>query len=152
MTSKKLLIVLLLASVVQLYSQDKTIEFSYDNSGNQTERKLICINCSTTTASKTLTETTEEDFIPLETTQSDQITYYPNPVQEELYLKWELIDNKKVTSITVFTSTGTFIRSYPNTDELKLQTIHFGSLPSGVYLVMMQFNDGNEKTFKIIKE
>ncbi len=91
MTSKKLFIVVLLASVIQLYGQEKTIEFSYDNSGNQTERK-ICINCST--ASKTLNETTAEDFIPIDVNPTDQITYYPNPVQEELYLKWELINDK----------------------------------------------------------
>ena len=141
MTSKKLLIVLLLVSVVQLYAQDKTIEFSYDNAGNQTERK-ICVNCSTTAASKTLTETTAEDFIPLDTNPTDQISYYPNPVQQELYLKWELINDKKVTAIMVFT----------NTSAVQLHTVNFSNLPLGVYLIMMQYSDGKDKTFKIIKE
>ncbi len=151
MTSKKLFIVLLLVSVVQLYAQDKTIEFAYDNAGNQTERK-ICINCSTSTASKTLIETTAEDFIPIDVNPTDQITYYPNPVQEELYLKWELINDKKVSSIMIFTTAGLLIKSYQDTATVKLQTINFSNFPSGVYLVLMQFNDGKEKSFKIIKE
>ena len=151
MTSKKLLIVLLLVSVVQLYAQDKTIEFSYDNAGNQTERK-ICVNCSTTAASKTLTETTAEDFIPLDTNPTDQISYYPNPVQQELYLKWELINDKKVTAIMVFTNTGSLIQSYQNTSAVQLHTVNFSNLPLGVYLIMMQYSDGKDKTFKIIKE
>ena len=42
----------------------------------------------------------EEDLLKF--SPEDVISYYPNPVREELYLKWELVNENKVSSIEVF--------------------------------------------------
>ena len=78
------------------------IQFNYDTAGNQT-RRFVCLNCSARVADsipKEITELKEEDLLKF--SPEDVISYYPNPVREELYLKWELVNENKVSSIEVF--------------------------------------------------
>ena len=100
----KLLTLLLFLCGIMCNAQDKIL-FSYDNAGNQIKREL-CINCPSGTGKTTnvkpkeiiaLTEDDLQKFFP-----DDLISYYPNPVKEELYLKWELKDENLVNSIQVY--------------------------------------------------
>lgn len=150
MNFKKYLIIALLA-FASAKAQDK-IKFTYDAAGNQTLRE-ICFGCKPAAPAKALKELAPEDYTPLdESLTQDQISYYPNPVQEELYLKWQLINDRKVTAILVFMANGQVVQTHQNTSNTQLQTLAFGNLPAGVYLIMMQYSDGKEKTFKIIKK
>jgi hypothetical protein len=152
MIPKKLLIIIAFLFAVQLQAQKDKILFEYDTAGNQTKREL-CVNCTRKEATKELKDLVAEDFTPLEESLTeDQVSYYPNPVQEELHIKWELINNRTVTAIMVFNNAGTLVKDYQNTSNVQLQTLSFGSLPTGVYLIMMQYSDGKQKTFKIIKQ
>ncbi len=87
--NKFLLILLFLFSVV-IRSQSGKITFSYDTAGNQTSRTL-CLKCVSKNGNETPKEVValqEEDlqkFFP-----EDVISYYPNPVKEQLYLKPKL--------------------------------------------------------------
>lgn len=99
----KLYTLLLLLSGLMCQAQNK-IKFSYDTAGNQIQRELVCINCKTTNNVKNLSEIRKEDLIQSEV--SDQISYYPNPVQQELYLSWELVNNNSVSSIRLYSLTG----------------------------------------------
>ena len=82
-------------------AQDR-IKFEYDTAGNQT-RRFVCFSCSAKTTDsipKEIAELKEEDLLKF--SPEDVISYYPNPVREELYLKWELVNENKVSSIEVF--------------------------------------------------
>ncbi len=92
-------ILFILFGFSQFTSAQDRIIFSYDNAGNQITRSL-CLQCTTLKNSpkpKEIIALKEEDlqkFFP-----EDVISYYPNPVKEELYLKWELKDENLVNSI-----------------------------------------------------
>lgn len=121
------------------------IQFSYDKAGNQTQR-LLCINC---TAKHSALKKGE---IALEIITEDKITYYPNPVKEELNLSWELTDNNTVTSIQVYNLIGQMLKTYTDTKSNTTQVIPFQEYSRGTYMVELSYSDGKQKTFKIIKQ
>lgn len=146
---KKYLLLCFLGYSIVSIAQSNKITFDYDAAGNQIKREL-CINCITNKSYKSEKEILTEDYI--KTDISDQISYYPNPVREELYLKWELAQEKTVTNIFVYSIGGQLVHSFQNTQTNNLQTISFINLPEGIYLLQMRFSDGMEKTLKIIKK
>lgn len=138
------------------YAQNK-IEFRYDAAGNQIKRE-ICIGCRMVSGKEVKDENTviEADMMlvdqdQLVTSNSDRISYYPNPVREELYLSWEANSNKSVTSITLFSLNGQLLQTFIKLDGGK-QTIPFLSYPTGMYLVVFQYSDGEQKSIKILKK
>ena len=131
-------------------AQDR-ITFSYDNAGNQIQR-LLCINCLTSkmTDEKEIAALEDEDlqkFFP-----EDLISYYPNPVKEELYLKWELIEGNSVSSIQLYDLNGRVLSSFSNLDSKNNQNIAFQSYPTGVYAVVLLYKNGEQKSIKIVKK
>ena len=147
--------ILLLFLGFTLFSQAQApnkITFDYDNAGNQTIRKL-CLSCTDanykTKEVKEIVTLKEEDlekFFP-----EDIISYYPNPVKEELYLKWELVDDKRVTAIYLDDLNGRILHTYNNLDKVNNLNIPFFNYPRGTYLVVMVYNNGEHKTIKIEK-
>jgi hypothetical protein len=134
-------------------AQSNKITFSYDSAGNQIKREL-CLSCLTdksanTPPKKQIIALEEEDlqkFFP-----EDVISYYPNPVKEELYLKWELTEQKTVSTIYLFSSSGQQLQAYNGLDQMSNYTIPFLNYPQGIYLVNLVYNDGESKTIKIVK-
>jgi hypothetical protein len=147
---KKYLLLVFLS--FSLFSKAQTkIKFSYDNAGNQTSR-ILCIGCPPETGKqvKEVEALVDEDLEKIE--GEDMISYYPNPVKEELYLKWELTDENYVTSIQLFSLTGQVLKTFPGTKNTNTQNILFQSYPSGVYVVLVNYKSGAPKSFKIIKQ
>jgi len=135
-------------------AQDK-INFTYDPfTGSQLTREL-CLNCPPITG-KQAKEIKEIEALINEDLEKfspeDVISYYPNPVKEELYLKWELIDENFVKSIQVIGINGQVLKTYQNKKEINFQNIAFQDLPAGVYIVSLAYNNGDQKTIKIIKQ
>lgn len=146
---KKLLFLLFLLSLSSI-AQTK-IKFSYDTAGNQTSR-ILCSNCPPETGKqiKEIEALVDEDLEKF--SAEDRFSYYPNPVKEELYLKWELTDDNYITSIQVFSITGQVLNTYKATKNNTTQNILFQSYPSGVYVVLLNYKSGDPKTIKIIKQ
>lgn len=143
-----LLLLLILFSSLQANSQTK-ICFEYDTAGNQIIRTL-CINSPTGKRAKDSSKVQEEDlekFFP-----EDVISYYPNPVKEELFLRWELANDNKVLRIDMYSMTGQLLLSYKNTDNLESQIIPFQQYPTGIYSVVLLYTNGDQKSIKIIKK
>lgn len=133
-------------------AQDKIL-FDYDEAGNQIKREL-CLNCTKpnyrTTESKEITALNEDDlqkFFP-----EDAISFYPNPVKEELYIKWELTENKSVSSVRLFDLNGREMRYFKYLENLTSLNIPFLNYPTGTYLVVLAYNDGEQKNIKIVKQ
>ena len=148
---KKYLLLLFLGYSVFMKAQDK-ITFDYDAAGNQIIREL-CLSCNKpsakTKAPKEVSALKEEDLEKF--TPEDVISYYPNPVKEELYLKWELVADKYVSAINLYALNGQVLRTYDNIDKVKNLNIPFFDYPRGTYLVVLMYNDGESKTIKIVK-
>lgn len=149
---KHYLLVLIILFSMAIEAQPKKITFTYDNAGNQVSR-VLCLNCAgkkSDVISKETVAATEENlqkFFP-----EDVLSYYPNPVREELYLKWQLINETYVKSLTVYSFNGQKLKSYSQSDSSNSQTIPFQSFPTGVYLIILEYSSGEEKTIKIIKK
>lgn len=127
------------------------ITFGYDAAGNQTSR-ILCINCLSKQAKEVkeieaITSTDSDQFF-----EEDQISYYPNPVKEELYLQWNLKESNYVTSVYVYSVTGQILRTYTINEQLSNLNIPFQSYSAGVYIVLLSYKNGGEKSIKIIKQ
>ncbi|WP_082084336.1 T9SS type A sorting domain-containing protein [Flavobacterium sp. 316] len=154
---KRLFIVCLLfvslMGISQVYPQRDRVIFNYDGAGNQKKRE-ICINClSARTANeefKEITQLKEDDL--LQFSPEDVISYYPNPVQETLYLKWELINNSTVSKIDVHSLNGQLLSSYNSLEKENSKTITFQEYPSGSYSVILYCTNGVQKPITIIKQ
>lgn len=133
------------------HAQQEKIKFTYDAAGNQTKR-AYCINCTSKNGNtiKDFSEIKDKELLKF--FPNDVISYYPNPVKEELFLKWELTENKKVASIAIFSMSGTLVLSYENLTNTNTQTIPFYNVPEGIYTVILSYSDGDQKTIKIVKK
>jgi Secretion system C-terminal sorting domain len=131
-------------------AQNKIV-FTYDTAGNQILREL-CISCNNPNAKyiKDPKQLTKEDLITSDV--SDLISYYPNPVQQELYLSWQLANNNAVRAIQVYDLNGRLLQSYNGLESLNLQTIPFASYPTGMYAVVLVYSNGEQKSIKIVKK
>lgn len=127
------------------------LTFTYDNAGNQLTR-ILCINC----VSKSVKEVKETEAVTendlLQFSANDVISYYPNPVKEELYLQWQLTKDNYVTSINLYAMTGQVLRTYQRSSADNSLTVPFQNYPSGIYIVLLSYKDGGEKSIKIIKQ
>lgn len=148
----KILTFLLFLCCCIAQAQDK-ITFSYDDAGNQIQREL-CINCTTSKMSnetiKEITALEDEDLKKIY--PEDVISYYPNPVREELYLQWELIEGNYVTSIQLYDLNGRVLQSFYNLNQKNNQNIAFQSYPIGMYAVILFYKNGEQKSIKIVKK
>ena len=126
-------------------SQDKII-FEYDSAGNQVVRRY-CPTCSESKNSQNSIEEELLKFFP-----EDIISYYPNPVKDELFLKWDLINNNYVNEIQMFDINAKLISTISDLKNTDRTTIQFSSLPKNLYLIILVFNNGESKSIKITKE
>lgn len=145
---KKILYVLVFFTVVAK-AQTK-INFSYDTAGNQISRTLCICDSKPGKEVKEIAAIVEEDLEKF--SEEDVISYYPNPVKEELYLQWELTQDNYVTSVKLYSLTGQVLKNFQGNKTLKNVTIPFQNYPSGVYIVMLSYQVGDEKSIKIIKQ
>lgn len=126
-------------------AQDKVI-FEYDLSGNQIVRR-ICFSCSESKNSENSSEDNLLKFFP-----EDIISYYPNPVKEELFLKWDLVDNNYVNEIQLFDINGRLVSTISDLKDTDRTTVQFSFLPKNIYLIVLVFKNGESKSIKISKE
>lgn len=132
----------------------KLIKFTYDSAGNQTQRMICVSGCNARMAVDSIYKTeetiTEKDMV--EDEAYEQISYYPNPVREELYVKWQNEENKFVTDIQIFSMSGQLIKNYTNLKNTNTKSIVFQNFPVGVYNLILSYNNSERKTLKIIKK
>lgn len=150
----KLLFLTFMLTAMSLSAQNPDrIRFYYDDAGNQIERSL-CINCSTSKTSDDIVKDTKdienEDLIKF--SENDVISYYPNPVKEELYLKWDLVNENTVSSIEIYSMNGQLIKSYKNLEKEVFKTISFQDFPIGTYSILLFYSNGEQKAITIIKQ
>ena len=126
------------------------IKFDYDNAGNQVKRYLIQISDRQTNPNVKNTESlTEEDLIRADI--YDDIKYYPNPVEEELYVQWKLVNENYVDRVAIYSMAGQLMKSYSNLKNETTTTLTFHNCPQGFYNVILYYSNGEQKSLKIVK-
>lgn len=147
---KKYLLIVSLQFCFLVNGQTK-LTFSYDSAGNQITR-ILCISCLSRPAKevKEIAAVTESDLEKF--SDEDVISYYPNPLKEQLYLKWQLAQDNYVNSVHVYAMNGQVLRTYKTDKNTNQLIIPFQDYTVGVYLVLLSYNDGQEKSIKIIKQ
>ncbi|WP_264525671.1 T9SS type A sorting domain-containing protein [Flavobacterium sp. N502536] len=150
---KKLLLFIGLQFCLLATAQQK-ITFNYDAAGNQIIRELCLSGCSQSAKKvedvKEIEALTEDDLLKF--SPEDVISYYPNPVKEELFLQWQLGEENYVTSVQVYNMVGQILQTYQGNERMNSLNIPFQNYPGGVYLVLLSYKDGGEKSIKIIKQ
>jgi len=151
----KKIITLILFGITIFSNAQQKITFNYDAAGNQILRELCLTGCNplakpTKEEVKEIEALVDEDLLKF--SEQDTFSYYPNPVKEELYIKWELKDGNYVSSIQVFSATGQLLRTYQLMDRNDSQNVPFQEYSTGIYLVVLVYNSGEQKTIKIIKQ
>ncbi|SFD47371.1 T9SS type A sorting domain-containing protein [Flavobacterium phragmitis] len=149
----KYILHLLLLMPFYFQAQNKVL-FTYDTAGNQYQRELCISGCSSSAKSakeiKEIESLTEDDLLKF--SPEDVISYYPNPVKEELYLQWQLVQENYVMAVRVYSMTGQMLRDFQIGSSVNNLSIPFQQYPTGVYLILLSYKDGGEKTIKIIKQ
>ena len=146
---RKLLFILFCLSISNANAQK--IRFEYDKAGNQILRTW-CPTCQSRVSNQPVKDVSMiqdsemQKFFP-----EDVISYYPNPVKEELFLKWDLINDNKVSSIDVFNLNGQVLKSIKDNLSQNSLVISFQEYPIGVYFLSLNYTNGDQKSIKIVK-
>ncbi|MCD0473974.1 T9SS type A sorting domain-containing protein [Flavobacterium sp. EDS] len=147
---KKILSIILFSTFCVVKAQEPILTFTYDPiTGNQIVREF-CQSCGTAKPVKEIEAIIEEDL--LEISSENIISYHPNPVKEELYLKWDLVNENYVKSIQVIGVNAQILAEYQNKKETNFQNIPFQSYPTGIYIISLSYSNGEQKRIKIIKQ
>lgn len=147
---KHLSLFLLLFLGVTANAQD-VVTFSYDSAGNQIIRNLICISCDDECS--TCRKTNQNEISDNEMFPSDVvgISYYPNPVKEQLFIKWDT-DYKDISNLQVISLNGQVVFVQENLADKNTTAIQFSHLSEGIYHVVITSTNGEQEVLKIIKK
>lgn len=148
---KKLLGLLLFCFCINGMAQ--SINFEYDTAGNQIKRQYTSTGRYSSESTKEYKDITNEDLKKF--FHDDVISYYPNPVKDELYLKWKLNEDKKVTSIDIYNIICTTLWKRR---RIIIKRRKYFRIIQEIYLVLVKFlvkwdcdclNKPNNFTFKL---
>ncbi len=138
-------IIIILFFVLGQFSFGQLTTFSYDIAGNQT---AIYVQIILESTGKTASTTTTLVNNPI----YEDVKYFPNPVKSELYMEWQTIDNNSLKSIFVFNTVGELLEEYKELSNTNNYTLPFQDYPQGIYFVEFLYTNGDQKSFKIIKQ
>lgn len=140
---KKSQILVLFFFVTTLTFGQQTL-FSYDAAGNQI---AVYVEIQIVAASK-MDSTSSLQNNPI----YKDVKYFPNPVKSELYMEWQTIDEITLSTISIFNIEGVLLKDYKELNNVNNYTLSFENYPQGIYFVAFLYKNGEEKTFKIIKQ
>jgi hypothetical protein len=134
-----------------LFSQQPTIEYTYDAAGNRTHRDVIYIG-----EKKDNNKTGQSEKLSWSDKIGEHnIVIYPNPVKEKLTVEIGDIDNAAISqSLTgarmeIYSASGEWI--YEDQKLKSKNTIDFSGMQSGTYMLKITLG-GKSSVWKIIKE
>lgn len=118
------------------------IVFSYDDSGNQIERKFSAVVGGL--------KQSEEPEAALATIFEEKIKVYPNPTKGVFYIEWEK-EVAQYISLVEILSSDAVIQSGRTESSVNKLNIDLTLKQSGIYFVRFTFTDGSVVSKKVIK-
>lgn len=150
-----MIFVCMISFEMQAQSEEYKIKFSYDSAGNQILRDRVCVNCSSakTTVSKKelIAEIPEEEEKIEEVDDRSIITAYPNPVTDLLNVVWVESGNV-VKQVGIYGTDGRVLLTQEINSLSGQLNMDFSMYPSGMYLLLVTYQDSHQETFKVIKK
>jgi len=156
----KLLLVFLLLFQLPVVAQQKLV-FTYDPAGNQILRERLCLNCTPLkvqvvepkdslslqkiTGAGTTTELLYEE-------EELRIVTYPNPVSDVLQVEWIEHPILAPKQVLLFSGENRQLAQIPLRKNQNLQDISFTRYPTGMYILVVVFENGQRRSFQIIKK
>lgn len=150
--TKTLPYLFLLFFSITFHAQEITLSLDYDASGN---RKI-----------HTLPETDPDTLFPEENTgvppdelekpeifnpQIASVRFSPNPAPKEVEIQWSLLDDKTVTRLSLYSNSGQLLQSYTVFDSPQQKTIPVNNLTTGLYYIVLTYNDATRSSLKMYK-
>lgn len=151
-----MIFICLTSFVSQAQSEEYKIKFSYDSAGNQILRDRVCVNCTSsksTVTKKELIEEIAEEEINVDEIENKEslITAYPNPVTDLLHVSW-IESQNAVVQLSVFRVDGRML-NIQNVNSLYGElNLDFSRYPSGIYLLLVTYQDNYVETIKVVKK
>jgi YD repeat-containing protein len=123
----------------------QTTSFRYDNSGNRTSRTTV-IGLKSTSGSSG--EDQSNEFFS-DQIEEHAILIYPNPVESEITVDVQGLEENADGSISIFDQSGRLILTRENI--VSSNTINLSHLSDGTYIMIIRLK-GENKKWTIIKE
>lgn len=136
---KRILLFSFLLTCALLLKAQSKISFTYDASGNRTERVIVLTKSAVATP-EVITDKSDE---------LHEIKIYPNPTKGQI--KLEISNSEKIKSCTITINTmsnGKLVMRKKAT--LPITDIDISTQQSGIYIMVIEI-DGNYTSWKIIK-
>ena len=153
MTMKRNLLLLGMCCFLNL-GNAQTLEFSYDNAGNQVKRELVTISINSLMSTNNVeTEQEEDTLLPESKSLNDNSTtieFYPNPVVDLLNVEWDY--DLELTELMIFDNQGKLLQIKKVNKEATNEVFNFSTYASGVYYVRAFDAQQQSKSYKIIKK
>lgn len=122
---------------------DKNPVYTYDNEGPFEVTLTAYNDCGTSTASMTI-----DAMVLNNTTSFNQLlNIYPNPVQSNLFIDFESIEN--IQELSIISASGR--KLYFNNSFQNRESINMSAWKSGIYFMILTDKNGNRTVEKIVK-
>lgn len=133
----------------------QTLQFTYDNAGNQIKRELVTITVNSLLGTNSTEETEKEEttLLPISNSINDNasiIELYPNPVVDLLNVEWQ--SNLQITEIVLFDNTGKMLQLKKVNEGITKEIFNLSSYASGMYYIRLFDASQQSKSYKIIKK
>ena len=132
----------------------QTLEFSYDNAGNQVKRELVTISINSLMSTNSVETEQEEDTLLPESKSLDDnattIEFYPNPVVDLLNVEWDF--DLELTELMIFDNQGKLLQIKKVSKEATNEIFNFSTYATGVYYLRAFDAQQQSKSYKIIKK
>jgi Secretion system C-terminal sorting domain len=126
-----------------------SIKFDYDTAGNQKKRSMIYL---ARVSNPNTDDNSKETPKYVETGDYEDVLYYPNPVKQELNVKWVEKAEQDMQRMELYDLNGRLMHSFPNQSAVDTAVINFDNYPSGIYSLVLVYAGGGNKTLKIVKQ
>ena len=156
----KLLLVFFLLFQLSAVGQQKLV-FNYDTAGNQILRERLCLNCTQIKApiveskdslSIQLNQEVDPAIELLAEEDELRISAYPNPVSDVLQVEWIEHPILVPRQVLLYSGDNRQLAQIGLHKNQNLQDISFYRYPTGMYILVVVFENGQRRSFQIIKK
>lgn len=129
-------------------SQTYKVMFDYDLAGNQYHKHIVFESGRNNSSNldKEIQDVIDEEKEIL----AENIKYYPNPVKESLHVYWTNTSENTVDKINVVDMNGKILYESKVLNKTQV-SIQLSNYAKGIYIMSLNYNNGESKSFKIIK-
>lgn len=140
---------LLLLCALSFYNgKAQTLQFTYDNAGNQIKRELVTLQVNSLMQPMNVEtpDILDDEIISI---KEAAIEYFPNPVVDLLNIHWD--SSLNIVQIGLYDNKGKLLQVKKTSSAENSTILDLSNYSSGLYMLVV-FNDKKEnKTYKIIK-